>query len=95
MQTFVGGLFGMFGIPRRCPVDDAPHTTCTSPDYVPPTIPGALAVVPIQRPFVLDATLAALPPPPAAVAPTAVPSTVVSEPFTTATYRRPRKGIRR
>jgi len=30
--------------PGPCPVDDAPHTTCTSPDY-----PGTLTL-PVRRP---------------------------------------------
>jgi hypothetical protein len=30
-QPFIGGTWWM--TPPRCPVDDAPHTTCTSADY--------------------------------------------------------------
>jgi hypothetical protein len=61
--------------PGPCPVDDAPHTTCTSPDYQPIVIP--------QMPC-RDAALLAEPtasPPPVEAATT---------PFTTATYRRKR-----
>ena len=66
--------------PGPCPVDDAPHTTCVSPDYaltVPLTGNRSVAptVVAVQRPLVLDQ--AVIPP---------VQSTVES--FTTKTYRR-------
>ena len=71
--------------PGPCPVDDAPHTTCTSPDYVPvqPLLtagaPVAPVVMPLQRPLALDqATVAAL----------QQTTTVVSAPVTTKTYRR-------
>jgi hypothetical protein len=38
--------------PGDCPVDDAPHNTCTSPDYQ----SGAL-VIPVRRPRVLRGTV--------------------------------------
>ena len=68
--------------PGPCPVDDAPHTTCVSPDYAltAPVLgagPVAPTVVAVQRPLVLDQ--AVIPP---------VQSTVISEEFTTKTYRR-------
>lgn len=68
--------------PPPCPVDGAPHTTCTSPDYT-----GALTVA-VRPPRSLAAAQQRLrdrldPPPPA--------TTIVSEPFTTATYTR-KKG---
>jgi len=50
-----------FGDPGPCPVDDAPHTTCVSPDYVPLTEPVLSAgsprpplMVPLRRPLMLD-----------------------------------------
>lgn len=58
--------------PGPCPVDDAPHTTCTSPDYV----PGALTIV-VQRPR-------SLPPVPVIVEETPVAPVT----FTSATYVR-------
>jgi hypothetical protein len=66
---------------QPCPVDDAPCTTCTSPDYRAPLI---IPQLPAR-----DALAAAeLPPPPTiAVAPTA-PSTVPS------TARRARRQIK-
>jgi hypothetical protein len=72
--------------PGPCPVDDAPHTTCVSPDYVPSLIEPVLAAdrprspvrVSVRRPFVEP------------VIPTG-PSTVISEPITTKTYRRKRR----
>jgi hypothetical protein len=39
--------------PGPCPVDDAPHTTCTSPDYD-PTRDRGVVVVSVRRPRVLD-----------------------------------------
>jgi len=76
-------LFPWLPDPRPCPVDDAPHTTCVSPDYDPSKYPAAQVVVPIRRPFVLDETLAAM----------ATRVVVPPDPptFTTATYRRRRK----
>jgi hypothetical protein len=67
--------------PRRCPVDDAPHTTCTSPDYV-----GTKRIVVVQLPM-RDEQLAAARPP------ISGPEIVTLQPgeFTTATYRRPRR----
>lgn len=32
--------------PGPCPVDDAPHTTCTSPDYVPAQVILAAGTTP-------------------------------------------------
>jgi hypothetical protein len=92
LQWFVGGSVRMFGIPRRCPVDDAPHTTCTSADYDGSKYPaGTSVVVPVVRPLVLDElldTTAANTPAPPAV-------DTVSAPFTTATYRgRARRKVR-
>ena len=68
--------------PRRCPVDDAPHTTCTSPDY-----PGGdKRIVIVQLPQ-RDAQLAATRP--AITAPPVV--TLQPDEFTTATYRRKKR----
>lgn len=63
-------------IPPPCPVDDAPHTTCTSSDYVP--------IVIVQLPC-RDAGIAAATPVPEA-GPVAEAAAATS--FTTATYRR-------
>lgn len=68
--------------PGPCPVDDAPHTTCTSPDYVtsPVGTPPQRATAAARRPLVLD-------PPPVPV-----PDRSVVE-VSTKTYRgRPRPG---
>ena len=68
--------------PRCCPVDDAPHTTCTSADY-----PGsALRIVIVQLPQ-RDAHLAARRP---AIS---VPPVVTLQPgeMTTGTYRRKKR----
>jgi hypothetical protein len=73
-------------VPRRCPVDDAPHTTCTSPDY---HGTGTKRIVVVQLPA-RDALLAAsralisAPPPDGVI--TLQPGEV-----TTATYRRRRR----
>ena len=64
--------------PRRCPVDDAPHTTCTSPDY---------PIVIVQLPQRDAQQLAAAPPP---ITPPPVDTLAPGE-FTTATYRRKRR----
>jgi len=66
--------------PHRCPVDDAPHTTCTSPDY-----PGGEKRIVIQQLPQRDAQLAR----PAITVPPIV--TLQPDEFTTATYRRPRR----
>lgn len=47
--------------PGPCPVDDAPHTTCTSPGY-----PGTLTI-PVRRPRSLPPVAVVQPPPPAPV----------------------------
>ena len=69
----------MFGLGHRdpgpCPVDDAPHTTCTVDDH------GAI-VIP-QLPC-RDALAAKTEPPPTRTVRT-------GEPFSTATYRRARR----
>lgn len=51
--------------PGPCPVDDAPHTTCTSPDYA-----GTLLTIPVRRPRSL--------PPPAPVVAEVPPVTFTS-----------------
>jgi len=66
--------------PRRCPVDDAPHTTCTSPDY------DGQPLVVVQLPA-RDALLAATRP-----AMSVPPVVLQPGEFTQATYRR---GTRR
>lgn len=63
--------------PPPCPVDDAPHTTCTSPDYV-PSAPIVIVQLPCR-----DAAIAA-----ATTAPEAVPVSTPPTSFTTSTYRR-------
>lgn len=79
-----GALLSWLPVPRCCPVDDAPHTTCTSPDYVGSHYPpGTLAVQMVTRPGALAAMQTAAP---------VVDS--VSAPFTTATYRRPHRKVR-
>jgi hypothetical protein len=41
--------------PGPCPVDDAPYTTCTSPDYDPLRYPaGGPITVRVERPQVLE-----------------------------------------
>jgi hypothetical protein len=76
--------FSVLGTPRRCPVDDAPHTTCTSPDYGQPIVvvqlpcrdgvtPAAVSI-PVSRPGPLRAD--------------AVQATVPPGQFTSGTYRR-------
>ena len=73
-------------IPRRCPVDDSPHTTCVSADYDPSKYPpGAIVVVPIVRSGVLDATIAEL------AAKTAIAPDPPQPMFSTASYRRTRR----
>jgi hypothetical protein len=71
-----------FGDPGPCPVDDMPHTTCTSADE-------ERRIVIVQLPA-RDELLAAARPP------MTVPPIVTLQPgeFTTATYRRPKKGAR-
>jgi hypothetical protein len=71
-------------IPPPCPVDDAPHTTCTSADYV-PAAPIVIVQIPC-RDGVQTVALPALPP----VAPP--PSDTA---FTTSTYRREIHGPKR
>jgi hypothetical protein len=60
-------------------VDDAPHTTCTSPDYVP-----SAPIVIVQLPCRDAGIAAATPVPDAGVVAEAAAATS----FTTATYRR-------
>jgi hypothetical protein len=68
--------------PRRCPVDDAPHTTCTSADY-----PGGekrIVIVQLaQRDEMLAKTRPAI-----GVAPVV---TLQPGEFTTGTYRRKKR----
>jgi hypothetical protein len=74
-----------FPEPRRCPIDDCPHTTCTSADYD-TTAPIVIPQMPMR-----DAMVAA--PDPADLA-RAVGATVAgaAAAFTTKTYRRRRDG---
>ena len=72
----------MWPTPPPCPVDDAPHTTCTSPDYR-----ASASIVIVQLPC-RDAGIAAeqsgaLPATPLTPAPAPSGTT-----FTTATYDR-------
>lgn len=67
----------MWPTPPPCPVDDAPHTTCTSPDYHSP-------VVIVQLPCRDAAVQEGLQTPPLP-APAAGPTDTS---FTTATYQR-------
>lgn len=69
-----------FGDPGPCPVDDAPHTTCTSADYR-----GQQQPIVIQQLPMRDASLAR----PAISLP---PVTLQPGEFTTATYRRATHG---
>lgn len=48
------------GVPGPCPVDDAPHTTCTSADYTPTT---QIVTTTLRRPRTLPPPVN---PPPAA-----------------------------
>jgi hypothetical protein len=53
------GWMGAFKVdPGPCPVDDAPHTTCTSPDYTAAVPFGASrtqsVTTTVRRPFGLD-----------------------------------------
>jgi len=70
----------MWPTPPPCPVDDAPHTTCTSPDYVP-----SASIVVVQLPCrdagILATRLPVAPPTPET--PDAPPTA-----FTTKSYRR-------
>lgn len=68
-----------FGDPGPCPVDDAPHTTCTSPDVGP-------AIVVVQLPM-RDEQLAATRPPMAVPDRRAPTVTLQPGEFTTKTYR--------
>jgi hypothetical protein len=73
--------------PGPCPVEDAPHTTCTSPGYVPLSEP----VLRAGRP---PATIAT-PVRPLRVPPRVPPAPLPShteETFTTTTYRRKKRG---
>jgi len=78
------------GDPGPCPVDDAPHTTCTSPDYVPSLSESILnarahptVTVPVRAPR-LPAPPVLPPLPLGRVGPPPLPE----KPFTTRTYRR-------
>jgi hypothetical protein len=71
-----------FGDPGPCPVDDAPHTTCTSPDYTGASAPIVIPQMPCRD---------ALPRP----AMTLPPVTLQPGEFTTATYRRAAHGRKR
>jgi hypothetical protein len=78
MHWYFSSPFG-WPDPGPCPVDDAPHTTCTSADYAPLVIlqlpaRDALSAAPTVRP------------PHRPLGPTE---------FTTATYRRSRDGMSR
>ena len=72
--------FPSLGDPGPCPVDDAPHTTCTSADYAPPIVIVQLPA----RDEVLAATRPAM----------SLPPVVTLQPgeFTQATYRRVKKA---
>jgi hypothetical protein len=76
--------------PGPCPVDDAPHTTCTSADY---ERGGPIVIVQLPaRDGVVDAGLRVPVDPPGALQPAPAVSS-----FTTGTYRRAvhgRKGKR-
>ena len=79
-----GGLMrGFWPGPGPCPVDDAPHTTCTSPEY---PGGGAKRIVIVQLPQ-RDEQLATTRP---AIT---TPPVVTLQPgeFTTATYRRKKR----
>jgi hypothetical protein len=75
MQYFVSSPL-WWPDPGPCPVDDAPHTTCTSPDH------GQSSSIVVQQMPMRDLTARPTPPPP-------VEATV--ETFSTKTYRRKRK----
>lgn len=77
------GAHGWLGDPGPCPVDDAPHTTCTSG--------GPLVIVQMPCRDALMATAA----PPAPVAPLRAETIQAALPpgsFTTGTYRRKKKS---
>ena len=79
-------------IPPPCPVDDAPHTTCTSPDYV-PSAPTVIVQLPARDGVSASAVRALITPPAwlsSAPAPpsTAQPDQPWTPSFTTATYNR-------
>jgi hypothetical protein len=76
-------------LPRRCPVDDAPHTTCTSPDYH--GTPNPTTGIVIRQLPMRDEQLAASRPVISAPPPDGVVTLQPSE-FTTATYRRKRRA---
>jgi hypothetical protein len=76
--------------PRRCPVDDAPHTTCTSADYDGTPNATNKRIVINQLPM-RDEQLAASRP---AVSPPPPDRVVTLQPgeVTTATYKRRRRA---
>ena len=74
-------IYGRHLDPGPCPVDDAPHTTCTSPDY-----PGTrtLVTIAVRRPR-------SLPPPVPVVEDTPiVPVVFTSAEYARAVHRRPK-----
>lgn len=81
----IGGRWsfgGWLGDPGPCPVDDAPHTTCTS---------GGPIVI-VQMPC-RDALVAPAPPRPVApLRAETIQATLPAGQFTTGTYRRKKKS---
>jgi hypothetical protein len=78
-------------IPPPCPVDDAPHTTCTSPDYV-PSAPIVIPQLPCRDAMPTGPVSGGVGPvePQPVVPPSDVPTG-----FTTSTYRRELHGAKR
>jgi hypothetical protein len=74
--------FGGMEDPGRCPVDDAPHTTCTSADYAAGS-PIVIAQMPAR-----DAAVAAARP---LLRAEALQATLPPGQFTTGTYRGARR----
>jgi hypothetical protein len=71
----------LLGDPGRCPICDAPHTTCTAPQA--PKTKGIVVQVVPERTPTSDAPL---------LVAERVQATLPPGHFTTATYRRPKKG---
>lgn len=72
-----------WGDPGPCPVDDAPHTTCTSADYD----EHGRRIVIVQLPARDASAVAVLPP----LKADTIQATLPEGQFTTGTYRRKRR----
>jgi hypothetical protein len=80
-------VIGWLGEPGRCPVDDAPHTGCTSPDAAPIVI----VQLPCRDALVAAETPASPTPAPGALRAEQIQATLPPGQFTTGTYRRKKR----